>query len=90
TAREEDGTVTVSVEDTGPGIPDAEKPLVFEKFRKSGARSGKGIGLYIVHTLVERYGGRVWVEDRVPGRPREGAAFRFTLPACPPVTGRTG
>ena len=89
-AREEEGFVAVSVEDTGPGIPDAEKPLVFEKFRKSGARSGKGLGLYIVRTLIERYGGRVWVEDRVPGHPECGAAFRFTLPACPAVTGRTG
>nr|WP_286680952.1 hypothetical protein [Methanoculleus sp. DTU007] len=28
---------------------------------------------------MERYGGRIWIEDRVPGRPDEGAAFRFTL-----------
>jgi signal transduction histidine kinase len=90
TAREEDGTVTVSVEDTGPGIPDAEKPLVFEKFRKGGKKSGKGLGLYIVRTLVERYGGRIWVEDRIPGRPEEGAAFRLVFRACPPVTGREG
>ena len=90
TAREEGGFVAVSVEDTGPGIPDAEKPLVFEKFRTSGAKSGKGLGLYITRILIERYGGRVRVEDRVPGHPEEGAAFRFTLPARPPVTGRTG
>lgn len=88
TAREEDGRILVSVEDTGPGIPDAEKPMVFKKFRKTGSRSGKGLGLYIVHTLVQRYGGRIWVEDRVPGHPESGAAFRFTLQACPPVTGR--
>ena len=88
--REEDGTVAVSVEDTGPGIPDAEKPRVFEKFRKGGAKSGKGIGLYIVRVLIERYGGRIRVEDRVPGHPESGAAFRFTLPACLPITGRTG
>jgi PAS domain S-box-containing protein len=89
-AREEGGTALVSVEDTGPGIPDAEKTRVFEKFRKSGRKSGKGLGLHIVRTLVERYGGRVWVEDRVPGHPERGAAVRFTLPACPPVTGRSG
>jgi len=29
--------------------------------------------------LVARYGGRIWVEDRIPGRPEEGAAFRLTL-----------
>nr|WP_303715893.1 PAS domain-containing sensor histidine kinase [Methanoculleus marisnigri] len=90
TSREEGGTALVSVEDTGPGIPDAEKTRVFEKFRKSGRKSGKGLGLHITRTLVERYGGRVWVEDRVPGHPERGAAVRFTLPACPPVTGRSG
>ncbi|WP_292517553.1 ATP-binding protein [Methanoculleus sp.] len=90
TTREEDGAVRVSVEDSGPGIPDAEKPRVFEKFRKSGRMSGKGLGLHIVRTLIERYGGRIWVEDRVPGHPESGAAFRFTLKACPPVTGRNG
>lgn len=88
--REEDETLLVSVEDTGPGIPDSEKPLIFEKFRKRGAKSGKGIGLYITRTLIERYGGRIWVEDRVPGDPERGAAFRFTLPrSCPPITGRS-
>ncbi|MDV2482651.1 GAF domain-containing protein [Methanoculleus sp. Wushi-C6] len=88
--REEDGTVMVSVEDTGPGIPDAEKSLVFEKFRKGGRKSGKGLGLYIVRTLIERYGGKVRVEDRIPGRPECGAVFRFSLRGCPPVTGRAG
>lgn len=90
TTREEEGAVVVSVEDTGPGIPDVEKPRVFEKFRKSGTKSGKGLGLYIVRTLIERYGGRVWVEDRASGHPACGAVFRFTLPACPPITGRNG
>ncbi|WP_292366206.1 ATP-binding protein [Methanoculleus sp. UBA208] len=40
---------------------------------------GEGLGLYLVQILVERYGGKIWVEDRVPGHPEEGAAFRFTL-----------
>jgi signal transduction histidine kinase len=75
-----DSTVGVSVEDTGPGVPDAVKPILFTRFaRGTNARSGKGLGLYITRTLIERYGGRVWVEDRVPGRPEGGAAFRFTL-----------
>ncbi len=79
-ALEQDGEVLVSVEDTGPGIPDAMKPTLFSRFRKGKSkRSGKGLGLYIVRMLVERYGGRVWVEDRVPGHPEKGAAFRFTL-----------
>jgi len=76
----DDNAVLVSVEDTGPGIPDALKKTVlnrFEQGRREG--SGEGLGLYIVKTLVERYGGRIWVEHRVCGRPELGAAFRFTL-----------
>jgi len=77
--------VVVSVEDTGPGIPDDMKEAAFARFKRgSGKMSGKGLGLYIVRSLVERYGGRVWVEDRVPGVPGVGAAIRFTLkrPPC--------
>jgi len=40
---------------------------------------GEGLGLYLVQILIERYGGRIWVEDRVPGRSEEGAAFSFLL-----------
>ncbi|MCC7554769.1 MULTISPECIES: sensor histidine kinase [Methanoculleus] len=73
--------VLVSIEDTGPGVSDAVKPTLFTRFaRGTSSRSGKGLGLYITRTLVERYGGRVWVDDRVPGRPGRGAAFRFILP----------
>ncbi|WP_214020839.1 PAS domain S-box protein [Methanoculleus sp.] len=78
--EEQDGEVLVSVEDTGPGIPDATKPIIFSRFRKGkSSKSGKGLGLYIVRMLVTRYGGSIRAEDRVPGRPEEGAAVRFTL-----------
>jgi PAS domain S-box-containing protein len=75
--------VTISVEDTGPGIPDEEKRSIFNRFQKGkSSKSGKGLGLYICRALTERYGGRIWVEDRVPGRPSEGAAVRVTIPAA--------
>jgi PAS domain S-box-containing protein len=75
-----DGEMLVSVEDTGPGILDEVKTRLFRRFERGTAGgSGQGLGLFIVRTLVERYGGRIWVEDRVPGRPEEGAVFRFTL-----------
>ncbi len=77
---ERDGDVEVSVEDTGPGLSDQVKPHVFSRFQQEkNKKSGKGLGLYIVRMLVERYGGSIRAEDRVPGRPEEGAAFRFTL-----------
>ncbi|MDN5340280.1 MAG: hypothetical protein PWQ30_1389 [Euryarchaeota archaeon] len=72
--------VEVAIEDTGPGVPDAIKPTLFARFAPGkNSRSGKGLGLYITRTLIERYGGRVWVDDRVPGSPECGTAFRFTL-----------
>lgn len=72
--------ILVSVEDTGPGVPDEVKVKLFHRFERGmGRGNGEGLGLFIVRTLVERYGGKVRVEDRVPGRPGEGAAFRFTL-----------
>ena len=94
-----DGTITikvdptgqgylVSVEDDGPGIPDSEKPLVFNRFQRgAGDKSGRGLGLYITQMLVERYGGRIWADDRVAGSPEEGAAIRFTLPGARDLTG---
>jgi two-component system sensor histidine kinase KdpD len=75
-----DDEAVVSVEDTGPGVPDALKEAIFHRFeREKNQGTGKGFGLYIARMLVERYGGRIWVEDRVEGRPDLGAAFRFTL-----------
>ena len=78
--EEPDGEVLVSVEDTGPGVPDEVKGKLFHRFERGMARgSGEGLGIFIVRTLVTRYGGEVWVDDRVPDHPDEGAAFRFTL-----------
>lgn len=79
--REEIGnTVSVTVADTGPGIPDDLKPRIFERYQRGATKkSGKGLGLYIVRMLVERYGGSVRAGDRIPGRPEEGAAITFTL-----------
>ena len=78
--EERDDEVLVSVEDTGPGIPDEVKRLLFRRFERGlGHGRGEGLGLYIVRKLVERYGGRVRVEDRVPGTTEAGAAFVFTL-----------
>lgn len=79
-AEERESEVLVSVEDNGPGVPDDVKEKLFHRFERGNARKkGEGLGLYICRRLIERYGGRIWIEDRVPGRPDEGAAFRFTL-----------
>ncbi|MDD3856584.1 MAG: PAS domain-containing sensor histidine kinase [Methanoculleus sp.] len=77
---DDDGFVRISVEDTGPGIPDDQKQEVFHRYERRRRGVGEGLGLFLVQVLIERYSGTIWAEDRVPGRPEEGAAFRFTLP----------
>jgi PAS domain S-box-containing protein len=71
-----------AVEDDGPGIPDELKGKLFHRFQRGATKAhGKGLGLYLVRTLVEGYGGKVWAEDRVPGDYRKGARFIVQLPA---------
>lgn len=74
-------TVEISVTNHGRGIPEADLPLIFDRFyrsRDSAASTveGLGIGLYIVQGLVAAHGGRIWVEST----PGETTTFRFTLP----------
>ncbi len=74
--------VTVTVRDTGEGIPPDQLDQVFDRFYRvdrSRARhtGGSGIGLTIARHLVEAHGGRIWAESAGHGR---GSAFRFTIP----------
>lgn len=74
------GMLEISVSDTGPGIPDAMKPRIFDRFTAdTKKRSSYGLGLHIVKMLVESYGGSVWAEDRNQGEQESGAAIHFTL-----------
>ncbi len=76
--------IDISVADTGIGIPEQDRPRVFERFyRVDRARSrelgGTGLGLAIVKHIVEGHGGQVWVEGN---RPR-GSRFVVRLPINP-------
>ncbi|WP_342678868.1 PAS domain S-box protein [Methanofollis sp. UBA420] len=80
TVADRNGEVAVTVADNGPGIPDDQKVRVFERFVRNSTRaSGKGLGLWIVKMLVERYGGSIAAADRVAGSPGEGAAMVVVL-----------
>ena len=71
-----------TVEDNGPGIPDAVKNRIFNRMQHGDTKAkGMGLGLYLVKSLVDSYGGRVWVEDRVAGDRSKGARFVVMLPA---------
>ena len=71
---EPEAWVTVTVEDTGPGVQEAVAARMFEPFFTAGGK-GIGLGLTISRSIVESHGGRLWF---APGK--DGAAFHFTLP----------
>ncbi len=75
----------ISVIDRGRGIPDERKKTVFERFATgSTGVKGFGLGLSIVSTIVEKFQGRIWVEDRVPGDFSNGTVFKIMLPKARP------
>ena len=77
------GTVEVSVTDTGFGIAAEDQEAIFEEFRQVGnaarKREGTGLGLALARKFVELHGGRLWVKSEV-GR---GSTFTFTIPTSP-------
>jgi PAS domain S-box-containing protein len=78
--EEATGGVVMIVEDDGPGVPDDQKEMIFEAFRRGRTTAeGSGIGLSLVARFAELHGGRAWVEDRPSG----GASFRVFLPDVP-------
>jgi len=79
--RREGGHVRVSVQDEGIGIPKDQQERLFERFFRArnapiSGFGGLGLGLYICRDIVERHGGRLWVE----GELGEGSTFHFTVP----------
>ncbi len=76
-----ENAVVYEVEDTGPGIPEAEQEKIWERFYQPTqpprlATKGSGLGLSIAKNLVEAHGGRIWVESELG----HGSTFRFSLP----------
>lgn len=80
--------VLICVADNGPGIPRDKWDYIFDRFAQvtgGYAREigGVGLGLFIVRQIVERHGGRVWVESEVG----KGSSFYVALPIEKPATG---
>ncbi len=67
--------VLISVEDSGPGIPAADRDRIFEPFFSTKA-DGLGVGLFLARKIVEAHGGRISAADRKSG----GSVFRIELP----------
>ncbi|GGC44225.1 hypothetical protein GCM10007209_02310 [Haloferax sulfurifontis] len=79
TGHEGDGRVVVRIADDGRGVPDERKESIFAKDEKGLESRGTGLGLYLVQSLVEKYGGDVWVEDNDPC----GSVFAVELRTAP-------
>jgi signal transduction histidine kinase len=80
-AKQADGSIEISVSDTGIGISPEDQAKIFEEFRQVGADyahkvEGTGLGLTLAKKFVELHGGKIWVESEVG----KGSTFCFTLP----------
>ena len=84
-ARQADGSVEISVSDTGIGIAPEDQPKIFEEFRQVGSDyahkvEGTGLGLTLAKKFVELHRGKIWVTSEVG----KGSTFSFTLPERSP------
>jgi signal transduction histidine kinase len=75
------GSFTISVCDTGPGIAEADQRKIFEEFQQADSsttkeKGGTGLGLAISKRIVEMHGGRLWVESSLG----HGSTFSFSIP----------
>lgn len=78
-ARREGEFIVTTVSDKGVGIPADEVLYIFDKYRRGSfgkKEEGSGLGLFIVKSVVEAHGGKIWVESTFG----KGSAFHFTLP----------
>ena len=82
-AAPKDGSVEVSVSDTGVGIAPEDQEAVFEEFRQVGTAEkkveGTGLGLALSRKFIELHGGKIWVKSQVG----VGSTFTFTIPSAP-------
>jgi signal transduction histidine kinase len=77
-ARIHDEYITISVSDTGPGIPADSLAHIFDRFwqARRTQRAGAGLGLAIARGIVEAHGGRIWAESELG----KGATVSFSVP----------
>jgi len=75
-ARKTDSEVEVAVSDNGSGIPELEKPNIFQRYPTTKRKIGTGLGLYLSKQIVDAHHGRIWFETEEG----KGTTFFFSLP----------
>jgi len=75
TVKKENDIVVTLIEDDGKGIPDEQEESVFDEGYKKGNSAGSGLGLYLVKSIIEKYGGSIKIDDSELG----GALFEIKL-----------
>lgn len=82
---EAEGRVTVSVSDSGIGIPKNEQQYIFKQFFRAAnvaqgeGMSGSGLGLFIARSIIEKHNGTIWFESEEG----KGTTFKFSIPLIP-------
>ena len=79
TTEERTDSIVVRVADNGPGVPAELKARMFGEGERGLDSQGTGMGLYLVQSLVDTYGGAVWIDDNDP----RGSVFTVELPKVP-------
>ncbi|MFC2061108.1 ATP-binding protein [Elusimicrobiota bacterium] len=76
--KQEEAEVEVSVIDSGKGIPEDMREIIFDRFQqiKGRSRGGTGIGLNVSKEIIEAHEGKIWVESEAG----KGSSFKFTVP----------
>ena len=75
-AKQVDNSIEISVHDNGKGIPEDERPKIFQQYPSSKRKIATGLGLYIVKQIIDLHNGKIWFETEEG----EGTTFYFTLP----------
>jgi signal transduction histidine kinase len=78
-AQQDASKTTVSIIDTGRGIPEINKPKLFQRFFQAGnpgrRNASTGLGLYLCRRIIDGHGGRIWCESEVD----KGSTFSFEI-----------
>ncbi|NHI91307.1 MAG: PAS domain S-box protein [Candidatus Lokiarchaeota archaeon] len=79
--QDNDKFIKIEIIDNGRGIEDIKKQLIFKRTEQTEIiGSGMGLGLSLVKAIIQKYGGTIWIEDRIKGDYKKGSNFILLIP----------